>query len=280
MDFSPLTTPPDVEALEIDLLLEGVHRRYGFDFRGYASATLHRRVQHCVRAEGLATVSALQERVLRDAAAFERLVSCLSISVTEMFRDPPFYAALRERIIPTLRTYPFIRVWHAGCATGEEVYSMAILLAEADLLGRARLYATDISAHALQRAQDGIYSAERLDLYARNYREAGGTGDFASYFTQQYDRGIVRADLRHNIIWGQHNLVTDGSFNEFHVILCRNVLIYFDRDLQERVYGLLDESLAARGTLGLGRHETLDFTPLARRYQTLDPREKLYRRTA
>lgn len=157
---------------------------------------------------------------------------------------------------------------------------MAILLHEAGLLSRARLYATDISASALTRAQDGIYTADRIDQYARNYQAAGGTGDFGSYFTSQYGRAIIRADLRQNIIWGQHNLVTDGSFNEFHLILCRNVMIYFDRPLQERVYHLLHESLSSRGALGLGRHESLDFTPLAGRYQTLDAREKLYRRAS
>jgi len=269
-----------LEDIEVALLLEGVFQRYGFDFRNYAPATLKRRVLHCMNEEGLMTVSALQERVLRDRSAMERLVECLAVSVTEMFRDPEFYRSVRDRVLPVLRTYPFIRIWHAGCATGEEVYSMAMLLDEAGLLDRARIYATDMSAGALRRAQDGIYAVDRMELYARNYTESGGQAAFEQYFTWQYDHAIVRSDLKRNIIWAQHNLVTDGSFNDFHMILCRNVLIYFTPPLQARVHELLHESLVTFGTLALGRHETLDFSPLAAKYSVLDPREKLYRKVA
>ncbi|GBF07866.1 protein-glutamate O-methyltransferase, cheR [Deinococcus aerius] len=274
------TRGESLEDIEIALLLEGVYRHYGHDFRGYAAATVRRRVLHCLHTEGLPTVSALQGRVLHDPRAMTRLLEALSINVTGMFRDPGFYRALREQVLPLLRTHPFIRVWHAGCATGEEVYSLAILLSEAGLLGRSRLYATDMSAAALVVARNGIYPQEKLAAYARNYALSGGTGDFGAYFTQQYGHGRVDASLRQNIIWGQHNLVTDGSFNEFHLILCRNVLIYFNRPLQEQVQGLLVGSLAPFGVLGLGRHESLEFSPHAWRFATLNLSEKLYRRTA
>lgn len=277
--MSSFPTEP-LEDIEISLLLEGVYRHSGHDFRGYAPATVKRRVQHCMAQEGLSTVSALQDRVLHDPMALVRLRDTLSVNVTEMFRDPPFYQALREQVLPVLRTHPFLRVWHAGCSTGEEVYSVAILLHEAGLLERSRLYATDISAPALAVARRGIYTQEKLEEYARNYQLAGGIRAFSSYFTAQYDHGLVRADLRRNIIWGQHNLVTDGSFNEFHLILCRNVLIYFTQKLQEQVQALLLGSLVPFGVLGLGRHETLDFSAHQRRFETINLSEKLYRRIA
>lgn len=279
MPLSPSPNTP-LEDLEIELLLEGVYRHYGHDFRGYAPATVRRRVLHCLGSEGLQTVSALQDRVLHDPAALTRLLAALSIHVTEMFRDPSFYRALRDQVLPVLRTHPFLRVWHAGCSTGEEVYSLAIWLEEAGLLSRTRLYATDMSAPALAVARQGIYPAEKLAAYARNYAGAGGTQDFQNYFTQQYDHGRVKASLRRNITWGQHNLVTDGSFNEFHLILCRNVMIYFARPLQEQVQGLLLGSLVPFGVLGLGQHETLEFSPHVAAFETLNFREKLYRRIA
>ena len=274
------TTHPPTEDIEVALLLEGIYRRYGFDFRDYAPATLKRRVLHCLREENLRTISSLQERILRDERALERFVSCLAVNVTEMFRDPEFYRALREEVVPVLRTHPFLRIWHAGCSSGEEVYSMAMLLEEEGLLSRARLDATDLSPAVLARARDGIYSQDRIETYARNYQEAGGRGDFRSYFTWQYDHAIVHSRLKQNIIWAQHNLVTDSSFNDFHVILCRNVLIYFNPQLQTRVHDLLFESLAPFGTLALGRFEPLDLRLLENRYVTLNAREKLYRKVA
>ncbi|SMB80184.1 CheR family methyltransferase [Deinococcus hopiensis] len=279
--MSPLSPPTDaLEQIEITLLLEGVYQHYGHDFRGYAPGTVRRRVLHCLQAERLPTVSALQDRVLHDPAAMTRLVAALSIQVTEMFRDPSFYRALREQVLPVLRTHPFLRVWHAGCSTGEEVYSLAILLEEAGLLSRTRLYATDVSAPALAVARQGIYSAEKLAGYARNYTDAGGARSFSAYFTQGQGHALVSAPLRQNVIWGQHNLVTDGSFNEFHLILCRNVMIYFARPLQEQVQGLLHASLVTFGVLGLGQHETLEFSPHSAHFETLNYREKLYRRIA
>lgn len=279
--MSPLSAPPDsLEDIEITLLLEGVFRHYGHDFRGYAPGTVRRRVLHCLQAEGLPTVSALQGRVLHDPAALKRLVSALSIHVTEMFRDPAFYRALREQVLPVLRTHPFLRVWHAGCSTGEEVYSLAILLEEAGLLARTRLYATDLSASVLATARQGVYPADKLAGWAQNYAEAGGKRPLSAHFTVQGDLALVSASLRQNVTWGQHNLVTDGSFNEFHLILCRNVMIYFSRTLQEQVLELLRGSLVRFGVLGLGSHETLDFSAQAANFETLNAREKLYRRTA
>ncbi len=270
--------PEAVEDIELSLLLEGVYRLSGHDFRQYTAATIRRRVQHAVAVEGLVTISELQNRVLHDPAAMTRLRETLSINVTEMFRDPSFFRALREQVLPVLRTHPFIRVWHAGCSTGEEVYSLAILLHEAGLLDRARLYATDMHAPALQAARQGIYPLEKIAAYERNYREAGGTANFSEYFTTQYDHALVRADLRQNIIWGQHNLATDSSFNEFHLILCRNVLIYFTKPLQEQVKALLWHSLVPFGVLGLGLHESMEFSEHAPRFETLNLSDKLYRR--
>lgn len=272
--------PESLQDVEIALLLEGVYRVYGHDFRGYAPATLRRRVLHALHAEGVPTVSALQARVLHEPAALGRLLGALSIQVTEMFRDPSFYRALREQVLPVLRTHPFVRVWHAGCATGEEVYSLAILLHEAGLLERTRLYATDLSAAALEVARQGLYPGDKVDAYARNYAASGGEGDFAAYFTRLDGHAQVSAELRRHVIWGQHNLVSGGSFNEFHLILCRNVLIYFTRPLQEQVQGLLLGSLMPFGVLALGRHESLDFSAHAGRFSTLNLAEKLYRKVS
>lgn len=269
-----------VEAVETELLLEAVYRVYGHDFRGYAPATLRRRVLHTVQVEGLPSVSALQHRVLHEPQALGRLLGALSIPVTEMFRDPSFYRALREQVLPVLRTHPFLRVWHAGCATGEEVYSLAMVLEEEGLLGRTRLYATDLSAAALEVARAGVYPQEKLETYAGNYAQAGGRGAFAGYFTRHGGYGQVVDRLRRPVIWGQHNLVSDGSFNEFHLILCRNVLIYFSRPLQDQVQGLLLGSLMPFGVLALGRHESLDFSPHAGQFSTLNSAEKLYRRVS
>lgn len=270
--------PELTEDIELSLLLEGVYRVTGHDFRQYTPATMRRRALHAASAEGLHSISELQGRVLRDAAAMQRLRETLSINVTEMFRDPSFFQALREQVLPVLRTHPFIRIWHAGCSTGEEVYSLAILLREAGLLDRSRLYATDMHAPALNAARSGIYPVQKLAAYERNYRESGGTGEFGAYFTAQYEHALVRADLRQNIIWGQHNLATDSSFNEFHLILCRNVLIYFTQRLQEQVKALLWHSLTPFGMLALGRHESMDFSEHAPRFTTLNLTEKLYRR--
>jgi chemotaxis protein methyltransferase CheR len=268
----------ELERIEIELLLEGMFRYYGFDFRDYALASLKRRIWNAIRAEQLFTVSALQERVLHDPACLDRFLLGLSVNVTAMFRDPSFYLAFRQKVVPLLRTYPFIRIWHAGCSTGEEVYSMAILMHEEGLYHRCRFYATDMNEMVLRQAKAGIYSIDLMQEYTQNYLLAGGKGSFSEYYTAAYENAIFRSSLKENIIFSQHNLATDGSFNEFNVILCRNVLIYFNQSLQERVHNLLYESLSRFGVLGLGRQESLNFTPHEQHYEALEKREKLYRR--
>ncbi|HEY9743959.1 MAG TPA: protein-glutamate O-methyltransferase CheR [Coleofasciculaceae cyanobacterium] len=268
----------ELETIEIQLLLEGLYRYYGFDFRDYALASLKRRIWNAVRAEGLTSVSGLQERVLHDPACLERFLLGLSVHVTAMFRNPTFYLAFRNQVVPLLRTYPFIRIWCAGCSTGEEVYSMAILMQEEGLYHRCRIYATDMSEMVLRKAKAGIFPLDLMQEYTQHYLQAGGKQSFSEYYTAAYDSAIFRSTLRENIIFSQHNLATDGSFNEFNVILCRNVLIYFNQSLQERVHKLLYESLSRFGVLGLGRQESLKFTPHEQHYEVLDQREKLYRR--
>jgi chemotaxis protein methyltransferase CheR len=275
---TPATYPRQVERIEIDLLLEGIFRHYGFDFRTYAYSSLKRRLWKRIEQEGIETVSDLQRRVLHDPAAMERLLLDLSVNVTAMFRDPGFYAAFREKVVPMLRTYPFIRVWHAGCSTGEEVYSMAILLHEEGLLERARIYATDINEVVLERARSGIFPLEKMQEYTQNYLKAGGASSFSEYYTALYDGARFDPALTRNVVFSQHNLVTDGSFAEFNVILCRNVMIYFDRELQNRVHDLFHQSLSRFGVLALGSKETLRFSRFEDQYEVVDAREKIYRR--
>jgi chemotaxis protein methyltransferase CheR len=268
----------DVEEIEIALLLEAIYRRYGFDFREYAAASLRRRLWRRANAEGLPTLSALQERVLYDPAVMERLLRDLSISVTAMFRDPSFYVAFRKKVVPLLHTYPFTRIWVAGCSTGEEVYSLAIVLDEEGLLDRSRIYATDINEAVLDRARNGVFALEKMRDYTQNYVHAGGSRAFSEYYLASYDGAQFDRRLVQNAVFAQHNLVSDKAFNEFHVVVCRNVMIYFDRTLQERVLDLFDESLVNLGILALGHKETLRFSQLASRYEELDGAEKLYRK--
>ena len=276
-----LPTPPtELEEIEIRLLLEGIYQYYGFDFRDYALASLKRRIWNAVRAEGLSTVSAFQDRVLHDSACLERLLLMLSVNVTAMFRDPGFYLAFRAEVVPLLKTYPFIRIWHTGCSTGEEVYSMAVLLREEGLYDRCRIYATDMNEAVLKRARAGIFPIKRMREYTHNYLKAGGTCSFSEYYTSGYDSAIFCASLRENMVFSQHNLAMDGPFNEFHVILCRNVLIYFNKALQARVHGLLYESLATFGVLGLGHQESIRFNPHEQDYEELVAGTRLYRRRA
>jgi chemotaxis protein methyltransferase CheR len=275
---TPASYARDLERIEIDLLLEGIFRHYGFDFRSYAYSSLKRRVWKRITAEGLRSISALQDRVLHDPAMMEKLLLDLSINVSAMYRDPLFYRAFREQVVPVLRTYPFIRLWHAGCSTGEEVYSMAILLEEEGLYARSRIYATDINEVVLQAAKSGIYPIQKMQEYTENYVRAGGTSSFSDYYTAKYDAAIFNSSLTRNVIFSQHNLVTDRSFAEFHVILCRNVMIYFDRKLQDRVHSLFYDSLVPFGFLGLGSKESLRFSKYEDCYEQINQREKLYRR--
>ena len=267
-----------LEEIELALLLEGVFRRYGFDFREYAPASLKRRVWRRVYAEHLQTITALLEKVLHDPTCMERLLLDLSINVTAMFRDPTFYVAFREQVVPLLRTYPFTRIWVAGCSTGEEVYSLAILLREEELYDRSRIYATDINEVVLEQARAGVFPLDRMRDYTDNYIRGGGTRAFSEYYVAAYDGAQFQRSLIENVVFAQHNLVSDRSFNEFHVILCRNVMIYFDKTLQDHVHELFYESLVHFGVLALGHKESTRFSPFEQRYEELDASQKLYRK--
>ena len=267
-----------LEEIELDLLLEAVYRRCGFDFRNYARPSLRRRVWNAVKAEAVPTVTRLTDLLLRDNDVLDRLLLQMSVNVTSMFRDPGFYRAFREQVIPLLAAYPFIRVWHAGCATGEEVYSTAIIFEEAGLYDRCRIYATDMNELVLARAKEGIFSLSEMQAYSTNYQQAGGTAAFSDYYTAGYDAAIFRKSLTRNVLFSHHNLVTDGSFNEFNIIFCRNVLIYFNTTLQARVHRLLFESLRHFGILTLGTQESLRATPHEHNYEAIEAREKIYRR--
>jgi chemotaxis protein methyltransferase CheR len=268
----------DVDEIELALLLEGVYRRYGFDFREYAPASLRRRVWRRVHAEGLTTVSALQDRLLRDPSCMERLLLDLSINVTAMFRDPSFYVAFRRKVVPLLRTYPYTRIWIAGCSTGEEVYSLAILLHEEGISERARIYATDINESVLDRARSGVFPLDKMREYTQNYIKAGGERAFSEYYLAKYDGAQFQRSLVENVVFAQHNLVSDRSFNEFNVILCRNVMIYFDRTLQDHVHRLFYDSLINFGVLALGAKESIHFSPHEAAYEDLDAAERLYKK--
>jgi chemotaxis protein methyltransferase CheR len=277
-DGTPAQARDEHERLEIQLLLEAIFRRYGFDFREYAPASLKRRLWRRIHAENLATVSALQERVLHEPAVMERLLLDLSINVTSMFRDPTFYVAFREKIVPILRTYPFTRIWNAGCSTGEEVYSIAMLLEEEGLYDTTRIYATDINEAVLEQARAGVFPLDKMQEYTQNYIRAGGSRAFSEFYVAAYDGAQFDRSLIRNVVFAQHNLVSDRSFNEFNVIVCRNVMIYFDRALQNRVHTLFYESLANLGFLALGQKEAIQFSPYEDRYEELDAVEKLYRK--
>ena len=268
----------ELEEIEVKLVTEGIYHHYGFDFRDYSLPSLRRRIWKRVYAEGLSTISGLQEKVLHDPACMERLLLDLSINTTAMFRDPTFYLAFRQKIVPMLRTYPFVRIWHAGCSTGEEVYSMAMLLQEEGLYDRCRIYATDINEAVLQKAKSGIFPLSTMQENTSNYITAGGTGTFSDYYTARYDYAIFRPSLRENVVFAQHNLVTDASFNLFNVIFCRNVLIYFNNALQDRVQDLFLQSMEMFGILGLGKKESIKFTTVADNYDVIDLDERLYRR--
>jgi chemotaxis protein methyltransferase CheR len=282
--YNPMSLPgiplevEERERLEIRLLLEALYQLYGYDFRHYAFPSMRRRIWHRVHGEKLQTVSGLLERVIHDRSCMERLVSDLVIHVTEMYRDPSLFAALRNQVIPLLRGLPSIRIWHAGCSTGEEVYSMAILLYEEGLYDRARIYATDMNEDVLHTAEEAAYPLKKMQDYTKNYMLAGGKDAFSRYYSATGETAVFHPFLREKIVFAQHNLVTDRSFNEFHVILCRNVMIYFDSTLQNQVHDLIYESLSRSGILVLGHKESITFTKHASSYETLDAQEKVYRK--
>jgi chemotaxis protein methyltransferase CheR len=275
---SPSRSVMDVESRELKGFLEAVFARYGVDFRDYAYSSLRRRVLRQVIEEKAASIPDLQKLVLADTSAMERLLATLTIHATAMFRDPDFFKALRQEVLPVLRTYPFIRLWVAGCSTGEEVYSLAILLHEECLYSRCRIYATDLRESVLERARSGIFPLAMMRDYTRNYQLAGGQNAFAEYYTSDHESVVFRPYLRENVIFATHNLVGDSSFNEFHMIFCRNVMIYFNRSLQDRVHRLFYESLVTFGYLGLGRSETMRFSESENNYQAISTRERLYRK--
>ena len=264
--------------IEIRLLVEAVFMRYGHDFRDYAPASMKRRVLQAQVRMGLPSVSALQERVLHDAAEFSLLLQYLTVPVSEMFRDPAYFLALRRHVVPVLRTYPSVKIWVAGCSTGEEPYSLAILLREEGLLERAILYATDINHASLDKARAGIFNLEHMQAFTRNYQKAGGTRSFSDYYTAAYGGALFDKSLRDSITFADHSLATDAVFSETQLVSCRNVLIYFNRKLQDRALGLFHESLSRRGFLGLGTKETLDFSACADQFEPVSRPERIYRR--
>jgi chemotaxis protein methyltransferase CheR len=266
------------ENIELQLLLEAIYLKYGYDFRKYSRASVKRRVLHRLSLSGLNNLSEMQHQLLHDVEFFETLLRDLSINVSEMFRDPSFYKAIRKEVIPVLKTYPFVKIWHAGCSTGEEAYSMAILLQEEGLYKRTQLYATDFNNAVLQQAKEGIYLVENVKEYTQNYQKSGGKDSFVNYYTAKHDRIIVNRALKTNIVFANHNLVTDGVFGEMNLILCRNVLIYFAKDLQNKVLKLFYDSLCYRGLLCLGSKESLRFSDYADRFEEVVGDEKIYRK--
>lgn len=264
------------EDLELELLVEAIYRRFHHDFRNYAPSSLRRRFQDARIRLGCATLSELQTQLLHDETVFPRLIRCLTVQVTDLFRDPQFFRILRCEIVPMLRTYPSLRVWIAGCSTGEEAYSFAILLQEEGLLGRAIIYATDINPDSLDTADAGRYSLDRIPAFAANHRRSGARGPLSDHYAAAYGHAMFNRSLRKKIVFSDHSLATDGSFAEMQLISCRNVMIYFDRTLQERALGLFDDSLCRRGFLGIGARESLRFTSAERSFTELS--ERWYRR--
>ena len=267
-----------LQALEIELLLTGVAERYGYDFRHYARASLTRRIRKAMAQEKVSSISALQSRLLHDSEAAMRFVAAVSVHTTAMFRDPDVYRALRSEVIPMLRTYPFVRVWHAGCSSGEEVYSLAILLEEEGLYDRCRIYATDISDEILDKARAGVFSLRSMREHTQAYQRAGGAEDFSRYYLADHESAVFRKSLRRNVVFSQHNLVCDSAFNEFQLVICRNVLLYFDETLRRRAHELFHASLSNFGVLVLGKKESMRFTEHEQAYQELREGLRIYRR--
>ena len=266
------------EKIEIDLLIRAIYLKYGYDFSDYSKASIRRRVLGRLSKSGFSTISEMQHDLLYNPDFFEKLLLDLTVNVSEMFRDPLFFKAVRKTVIPELKKRHFLKVWHAGCSTGEEVYSMAILLREEGVLDASTIYATDVNEAVLDKAKKGIFPIDRMKDYTRNYKMAGGLASFADYYTARYDRTIMDRDLKSSIVFSDHNLVTDAVFGEMDLIICRNVLIYFNRDLQDRVFGLFSESLRVGGFLCLGSKESMMFSKHAKYFESIVKKEKIYRR--
>lgn len=264
--------------LEIEILLQAIFNRYGYDFRDYSKAHVRRRILNRMQLAHLPSISMLQHKVLHEPDFAGLLLSDLSINVTEMFRDPAFYQAVRQEVIPLLKTWSYIKIWHAGCSTGEEVYSMAILLKEEGLLDKVQIYATDFNQHALDRAKEGIYPVASMKKYAQNYQNSGPRAAFSDYYHARYDAAIMDASLKKNIVWANHNLVTDSDFTETQLIVCRNVLIYFNERLQNKVHGLFHSSLVNGGILCLGNKESMRYTDYQVDFEELNKTQKIYKK--
>ncbi len=268
----------ETQNLELQLLLQAVYLKYGYDFRNYAKASIKRRILHRLTAEKLPNISAMQHLLLYDEGFFGRLLLDLSINVTEMFRDPNFYLAIRQHVIPQLRELPYLKIWHAGCSTGEEVYSMAIVLKEEGLYDRTQIYATDMNEVVLRQAREGIFAISHLKQYTANYQKAGGQESFSNYYSAHYDHVVMDKSLKKRILFSDHNLATDGVFGEMNLIMCRNVLIYFDRDLQNRVFNLFRESLCDNGFLCLGSKESVRLSTHSGVFADVVKEEKIYQK--
>lgn len=270
--------PHRTEDLEIRLLLEAIYQKYHYDFRGYSMASVKRRLLHAKGKFGCQSFSQLQDRVLHEAGAMPELLGILTVQVSELFRDPAYFLAIREKVLPHLQTYPSLKVWIAGCSSGEEVYSFAILFREAGLSDKTMFYATDINPEALKRAQAGVYDLERIQLFTENHRKAGGVSSLSEYYTAAYGGAKFDKTLRDRVVFSDHSLVTDEVFAEMHLISCRNVLIYFDRDLQNRALGLFKDALVRKGFLGLGARESLRFSAHAGAFAEFSREEKIYQK--
>lgn len=276
MNESLEPTPNPIEKVEAKLLLEAIYQVYGYDFRQYSFPSVTRRMLHRMQALGLHSISALQERVLRDAQVWNSLFNDICIPVTEMYRDPSFYESIRHKLIPELRKLDRIRIWHAGCSTGEEAYSLAILLTEENLYNRSSIYATDLNENWLAQAKLGRYSLDRMQHYTRNYILSGGYQPFSNYYTVSDRYAVMEAELRRNITFARHNLTCDESFNEFQLIVCRNVLIYFNQELQHNVIQLFRKSLSPGGFLALGSREAISQSREASGWQAFDSKHRIY----
>lgn len=263
---------------EIEALISDLHYAYGYDFTGYSRASFKRRVIRIISVDRLGSLTALRNKIISNREYFQRFMEMVTVNVTEMFRDPEFYLALRNNILNELATFPFIRIWYAGCSTGEEVYSTAILLKEHNLYHKSILYATDINPQVIKMAKEGIFPLRNMQTYSENYINAGGKKDFSSYYTAKYDRAKFNENLKSNIIFSTHNLVSDSSFNEFQLIFCRNVLIYFEKGLQDKVLHLFDQSIATSGFLTLGTKETIKFSSIANNYRQISPVQKIWKK--
>jgi len=264
--------------IEFRLLIEAIYHMYHYDFREYACASLRRRMKSAMRHFDCRSLSQLQDRVLHAPDAFAALLDYLTVQVSDMFRDPSYYRAIREKVVPLLRTYPSLKLWVAGCSAGEEAYSLAIVLHEEGLLDRTLIYATDINPHSLARAADGVYAIDRIAGFTVNHRNSGGNASLSDYYTAAYDRAVFDKSLKQHIVFSDHSLATDSVFSEVQLVSCRNVLIYFNHQLRDRALGLFRDSLCHHGFLGLGSKETLRFAPRATDFDAFVTEERIYQK--